>query len=223
MNKKAFYGNTLFMEAITMKKLFLIGLSSVLLATISIVSFMFTNNRYEITDEREDIYIKDDDKNEQKKDKDSSINTGELQTNISESILKKRENTITLKDDATLHFIKKYNDGSISKDEIKVPYQFYGKDKAYVQNYFDNYTLTEFTEKKAVFERKIDTESYFLIGEENGYVTVFFIDYDESVEVYERVDTPVSSLSENDQNLLKQGIRYKDKNSLFLALENYSS
>ncbi len=210
-----------------MKKLFLFLTGCFILGAISILSYNFSNYKYNNIEEAKDIVEIDEQLKEIENNNNDKNKTLDLQNNISETGFLQDDNTKKenefLDDDIVLVFIKRYKDGSTVTDERALPNHFIGKDKKYLQNYFDNYVITSFSDEKVVFEREVNNESYFLIGEDKGFVTVFLVNYDESVDIYEKLDTPTESLSENDQKLLKQGVRCNDKNSLFLALENYES
>ncbi|MFV0519864.1 MAG: BofC C-terminal domain-containing protein [Lachnospirales bacterium] len=217
-----------------MKKLFLYASIVTLTALSFLGTYIIAYNKYTTnTDNIEMLSIDDNLSTNISKNPVVDTTTDTAETNAQENkSLKKEISTpeqelqsehFGLSDTAKFVFRKKYKNGEIDEEIVEIPEYFVGRDYEYIQTAFSTFTITDFTKDKVVFEKDILTESYYLIGEKDGYVQVFFIDVDESVTLKERVNTPIETLSEKDQAMLKKGIRFETEAEVNRAIENYES
>ncbi|MFV0441392.1 MAG: hypothetical protein ACK5LV_08910 [Lachnospirales bacterium] len=130
---------------------------------------------------------------------------------------------VKLNKDATLHFRKKYKNGTVKEYSVEIPEYLIGEDEEVVSSYFEDFEVESFDTNDVFFIQEVNAESYYLLGEKDGYIQVFFVDVDENVYEKERINTPTSSLSEKDKELISNGIRCDDEESLMMTLENYDS
>ena len=63
----------------------------------------------------------------------------------------------------------------------------------------------------------------YIIGEEDGYIAVFYDLGDNERMLKEVTDKPLSAFSETERDILTEGIRVTGNDKLYRALENYSS
>lgn len=123
--------------------------------------------------------------------------------------------------------IYKYYYPSESKTKIKEelsPYFLIGKTKDEIKNYLPEWNVNSFSEKEVILTKTLDKDSkkHFIVSEYNGNVASF----KEKVakeNLIEITSTPVSSLSEEEQKIISEGIVVDTKYELLRCMENYSS
>ena len=90
---------------------------------------------------------------------------------------------------------------------------------------YPNWTIASFSDKEVVMKKKIagPSNQRYIIGEEDGYIAVFYDLGDNERMLKEVTDKPLSAFSETERDILTEGIRVTGNDKLYRALENYSS
>lgn len=113
----------------------------------------------------------------------------------------------------------------MNKEELEKWLEEYSKspDLEDAQNGFENYQILSFSPKEVVL-RKIFTSAgtgyQFYMCEENGCVTVYYID---KKTVYEYTNILVDTLPQNIKEQIQRGKYVSDEEALYNFLENYTS
>lgn len=94
-----------------------------------------------------------------------------------------------------------------------------------LQNYYADWEIMSFSDKKVVLRKTVDTESAkrYIVGTKDGFVAVFFEEEQNGESVYEITETPISSLSHAEQVRLNDGIYVEGDTELYKILEDYES
>ncbi len=204
-----------------MKRLFLYASIATLTVIAFLGTFVFAYNKY--TENNEEVELLEIAENKNLETGIYKAEEKKIVEDIKEEPTKEDLTGQNLSEDANFVFVKRYKNGTVDEENVRIPEYFVGRDYEYIKSAFNTYEITEYTKEKVVFEKDIATESYYLLGEKDGYVQVFFVDVDESVTLKDRVNTPIETLSPKDQELLQDGIRFDTEEELIIALENYES
>lgn len=90
---------------------------------------------------------------------------------------------------------------------------------------YSNWTIVSFSDKEVVMKKQISGPSSqrYIIGEEDGYIAVFY-DLENNERILKEItDKPVSALPETEQGEIKTGIKVTGNERLYRVLENYTS
>ncbi len=93
-----------------------------------------------------------------------------------------------------------------------------------IEKIYDDWEITSYNEKEIHLEKDIKTidESKYLIGIDNGYVSVFE-NVDGELVLYMKTNKLASSLYDNDLLLLNEGIKVKNNSELLKVLADFES
>ena len=85
--------------------------------------------------------------------------------------------------------------------------------------------MKSFSEKEVVLQKVIEGEStqHYIIGEYDGYIAVFYEKEINGTKLKELTDIPLESLTEEEQEQIKKGIKITGKEELMKFLESYDS
>lgn len=116
-------------------------------------------------------------------------------------------------------------DGQIKKEEEVPPYFLIDMTRKDLEESYPDWQLKSFSQSEVVMRKNIvgKSKERYIIKEYDGYVAVFFQEPIDGVSLRELTDTPVASLSPDEQNKLKTGINVIGEEALMSALENYES
>lgn len=91
-----------------------------------------------------------------------------------------------------------------------------------LNKYFTNWQVVSFSDKEVIMRQNIKGKSsqHYIIGEKDGYITVF---YENGNEIHELTNTPIISLTPEEQEEIKKGIFVAGDLELAKALENFES
>lgn len=148
------------------------------------------------------------------------------------------KNTITQR---TKLIIEHYNrtSGSMVEEAAVMPVEYIGMTREELSDYlseysrnpnledaqngFEKYQIMSFSESQVVLRKifiTIGTEYKFYLTEENGCVTVYYID---QKTVYEYTNIVVDGLPDDVKEQVKHGKYVTDEDALYNFLENYTS
>lgn len=116
-------------------------------------------------------------------------------------------------------------DGEIKREEEIPPYFLIDMSRQDVEEKFPDWQLKSFSQSEVIMRKNIPgkVKERYIIREYDGYVAVFFEEPVDGVNLRELTDTPVATLTEEDQKKLKIGISILGDEELIKALENYES
>lgn len=132
------------------------------------------------------------------------------------------EEKSTATNSSTIFEIHYYNgEKKLKKIEKLVNNSLTNKSEEEILKIFEGYKIESFSPKKVVLS-KIEEEikEEYILGEENGYITIFFKN-NSGNKVLETTNISINSLPESDIELLKKGISFDSKNDIYISLESY--
>ncbi len=116
-------------------------------------------------------------------------------------------------------------DGQVRREEETAPYFLIDMTRQDIEEKYPDWQLQSFSKSEVVMRKNIPgkMEERYIIREYDGYVAVFYEQPKDGVILKEITDTPISSLTEEEQNKLKIGITILGEEALMNALEDYES
>lgn len=117
------------------------------------------------------------------------------------------------------------DDNKVETLEEVPPYFLIDMTRQSLEENFKDWQIQSFSSKEVVMRKNIKGQSnqHYILGEYEGYVAVFYQKEINGVNLKEITDTPVSSLSEDEQARLREGISIDGNDELMKVLEDYSS
>lgn len=119
-----------------------------------------------------------------------------------------------------------YKDDKITeKVEDVPPYFLIDLTREDIERDFKNWQVKSFSEREVVLQKVIEGESvqHYIIGEYDGFVAVFYEREINGTRLKDITDIPISSLSQEEQNKIKEGIKIVGKDELIKFLQNYDA
>jgi len=115
-------------------------------------------------------------------------------------------------------------DGTTKVQEEALPPSLVNKSREAIENAFNEWSVVTFNTDQIVLRKDIDGTSAvnYILKEYDGFVAVFY-DKGEKQELMELTNTPISSLPEEEQILLKEGIYITGNKNLLKILQDYES
>lgn len=133
-------------------------------------------------------------------------------------------NEVLLGANAKFIFESEYENKESDIKEISVPKVFVGANQELIKNSFNEWDIIEFTENKVYFKQLVETqEPMYVLTSENEFLVVYYKDSEGNVTLEEETGIYTGTLPEVDVEKIKQGIVYKSKSDLLMALQNYDS
>jgi len=196
-------------------------LSAAVIITTGLASGYYFYNR--------EINSKDFDSTSIKPDDNKSVIQNSIVENI-QSLAQKNEmadfkNAQAEKTNENTKMIYQYhykNDGKTVTKVENLPPALVNKTRATIENVFDEWSVVTFNNNQIVLRKDIDDDESYLLKEHNGFVAVFYNRGDEQ-ELKEMTKTPINSLPEEEQKLIKNGIVINGNQELIKVLQDYES
>lgn len=116
-------------------------------------------------------------------------------------------------------------DGQIKREEEVPPYFLIDMTRKDIEEKYPDWQLKSFSQSEVVMRKNIagKVKERYIIGEYNGYVAVFYEEPVDGISLRDLTDTPISSLTPEEQSKLKIGISVLGDEALIRALEDYES
>lgn len=111
----------------------------------------------------------------------------------------------------------------VEEREEMPPYFLLDLTLSELQKYYPEWLILSFSDQEVVMRKNIEEENHYIVGEQDGYITVFYEKEKNGVSIHEKTDTPVSSLSHEEQIRLNDGIVVIGEERLARILEDYES
>lgn len=105
------------------------------------------------------------------------------------------------------------------------PYFLIDLTREEMEKKFDDWNIKSFSEKEVVMQKVMDGESiqHYVVGEYDGYVAIFYEKEINGTKLKEITSMPISALSLEEQEKIKNGIKIVGEDELISFLENYES
>ncbi len=129
-----------------------------------------------------------------------------------------------LSENAKFTFESAYADKESDVKTIDIPTVFIGTTKESVETSFSDWEVVEFSENSVYFKKTVETpEPMYVLTSENGLLVVYYKDSEGNVTLEEETGINIETLPVVDIENIKQGIVYKNKTDVIMALQNYDS
>ncbi len=119
-----------------------------------------------------------------------------------------------------------YTEDQTTKEQ-KEPAQSYleGLTLQDIANIFSGWQILYFSNDRVILRCSIEGKSteHYILGEEDGFLAVFYEDNEKKIRLKERTDIPISALPQGDVLQLQEGFRVQGEENLARILADYSS
>ncbi|MBO8434620.1 MAG: hypothetical protein IAC55_04775 [Tyzzerella sp.] len=119
-----------------------------------------------------------------------------------------------------------YKDESLLEESEEVPpYFLIGFDFNDMLEYYPDWQIVSFSGKRVVMRKIVDTKNdeNFVVTQKDGYIAVYYEDSESQRTLYEITETPVSTLTQEEQVRINDGIIIKGEYELAKVLAEYNS
>lgn len=119
-----------------------------------------------------------------------------------------------------------YTGDHVTKEQIEMaPIFLQGLDLEQLKSVYNGWQIMLFSPERVVLRCSIDglSSESFLLGEEEGYLAVFYEDQDKTIRLRERTGLPLSALPEGEARQIREGIRVTGEENLAKLLSDYMS
>ena len=134
------------------------------------------------------------------------------------------DNTITESTKMVYQYYYK-NEGVMEESEEVPPYFLLGFDFNDMLEYYPDWQIVSFSSKEVVMRKIVEekNEESFIVTQKDGYIAVYYEDKDEGRTLYEITETPISTLTHEEQIRINDGIIVKSEYELAKILAEYNS
>ena len=140
------------------------------------------------------------------------------------TVVDNQEETITPSTKMVYQYYYPSDDVTETAEEVP-PYFLVGLTRSDMETIYQEWELLSFSPKEVVLRRTVEGNSHerYIVGVKNGYVAVFYEEEQNGVSLKEQTNIPVSSLDEEEQKRLAEGILVVGKDRLAQVLQDYGS
>lgn len=116
-------------------------------------------------------------------------------------------------------------DGKTEVREEVPPYYLINMTKENLEKAFGEWSIVTFNTDTVVIRKNINGKSnqHYIIGEYEGFVAVFYEKPINGTNLKEITETPISTLTEEEQKEIRKGIYIEGDNNLIKAMQDYES
>lgn len=165
-------------------------------------------------------------------EKENNLRPGDMVTNqiypslpeeIDTEIINQSDST-TITPDTEIQYNYKKN-GVVTKTVSRTAdNMFLNLTEEQLKNTFNDINVLQFSDELVVIEKEtFDNSPYFVVGNNNGYIGIFYVDSENNVTLQNETDVPLKTLPEEDVKMLNQGIIVEDNTELIRIIEDYTS
>lgn len=119
-----------------------------------------------------------------------------------------------------------YTRDKVTKEQTEpAPDYLQGLDMEQLKSVYNGWQIVLFSPEKVILRCSIDglsSESYIL-GEDDGFLAVFYEDAQKGLHLKERTELPLSSLPEGEAKQIREGLRVTGEENLAKVLADYMS
>ncbi|NLC87790.1 MAG: hypothetical protein GX682_03330 [Clostridiaceae bacterium] len=108
-------------------------------------------------------------------------------------------------------------------NKIDIPKEFVNQTVEEIEREYLDWKIQSFNVNEVIFyqEKEGICEEHFIVKENNGYITIYFIDKYGVEKIKETTEIVTTYLPEIDKNRLKEGIKINGQEELNACLEDY--
>lgn len=116
-------------------------------------------------------------------------------------------------------------DKVIKEEHEPAPVFLQGIDIDQLKSIYDDWQIVFFSPEKVILKYKIDglSSEIYILGESEGYLTVFYEDPQKKLHLKEKTELPVASLPDEEAEKIREGIKVIGENNLAKLLADYMS
>ena len=152
-----------------------------------------------------------------------SIHAAEQEAQRDVLVLEER-NTVT---EATeLEYRYFYTKDGVTKTKVEQPPEFLlGLSKEQLESVCEDWQVLSFSPERIVLRQKIEgrSDENYVIGENGGYLAVYYEDMENELHLKETTNRPVSSLPKEDEKAIRKGVRVQGEGELARLLADLLS
>lgn len=140
-----------------------------------------------------------------------------------ESVLNR---SITVEADTEMIYQYFYTNDRVTKEQKETaPVFLQGLDREGLQSVYNGWQMVLFSPEKVILRCRIEgksSESYIL-GEDDGYLAVFYEDGQKAIHLQERTEIPLTALPEGEALQIREGLRVTGEENLAKLLADFLS
>lgn len=133
-------------------------------------------------------------------------------------------NPVKISPNCSILFLKHYTKcGHTTRERTNVDSDMVNLSEEDFRNQYSDWQITKFTSSDIELEKNFPSScgEHYLVKPENGYITIYSIKEDNSLEVVEKTEIAVKYLSLEDMNELENGVVLYGKENLNSYIENF--
>lgn len=198
-----------------MNKRFLIIIISFIILVSIIGLIIYTVNKKTTPNTPEIALVSEEDNTAITEETNIENNISTVSTNYNEE---------RISPNASIVFYKYYKAcGHTTKERITVTDNLVNLTKTELAKVYSDWQINKFTSSEIELYKEFDGScgEHFLVKSTNGYITIYLIKNDNSIELKETTDIAVKYLSLEDMNELENGVTLYGKDSLNAYIENF--
>lgn len=170
-----------------------------------------------------EVYAQNDNSmNNDKDEEETKTSEYNKETNTLEMVM--ADNTINESTKMVYQYYYK-DEGKMEESEEVPPYFLLGFDFNDMLEYYPDWQIVSFSSKEVVMRKIVEekNEESFIVTQKDGYIAVYYEDKDEGRTLYEITETPISTLTHEEQVRINDGIIVKSEYELAKILAEYNS
>lgn len=119
-----------------------------------------------------------------------------------------------------------YTGDRVTKEQIETAPDFLlGLNLEQLKSVYNGWQVVLFSPERVILRCSIEgmSSESFLLGEDEGYLAVFYEDKDKTIHLKERTELPLSALPDGEAKQIREGIRVTGEENLAKLLSDYMS
>ena len=119
-----------------------------------------------------------------------------------------------------------YTSDRVTKEQIEpAPDFLQGLKLEQLKSVYNGWQVVLFSPERVILRCSIDglSSESFILGEDEGYLAIFYEDGNKAVRLKERTDVPLSALPDGEAQQIREGLRVTGEENLAKLLADYMS